>query len=49
MPPGIGFIDRKDVFRAIKEIDYKRSLMLELTDVPTASRVCDQEEEIKTY
>jgi sugar phosphate isomerase/epimerase len=48
MAPGMGYIDWEDVFRAIKEIDYKRTLMLELTDVPTASRVYDQEEEIKT-
>jgi len=49
MPPGMGVIDWEDVFRALKEIGYERTLMLELTDAPTAgSRVYNQEEEIKT-
>ncbi|MFC1716079.1 sugar phosphate isomerase/epimerase family protein [Candidatus Poribacteria bacterium] len=49
MPPGMGIIDWADVFRALVEIDYKRTLMLELTDAPTAdSRVYEQEEEIRT-
>lgn len=47
MPPGTGIIDWKDVFRALKEIGYNRTLMLELTDAPPASRSYDQEEEIK--
>ena len=48
MPPGMGIIDWEDVFRALKEIDYKRTFMLELTDAPPSSRSYDQEEEIKT-
>ena len=49
MPPGMGVIDWEDVFRALDEIGYERTLMLELTDAPTAgSRVYDQEAEIKT-
>jgi len=49
MPPGMGKIDWADVFQALSEIDYKRTLMLELTDAPTAdSRVYDQDAEIKT-
>ncbi len=49
MPPGMGNIDWKDVFRALAEINYERTLMLELTDAPTPnSRVYDQEEEIRT-
>ncbi|HGJ66169.1 TPA: sugar phosphate isomerase/epimerase [bacterium] len=46
MPPGMGFIDWEDVFLAFKEIDYKRTYMLELTDAPS-SRAYDQEKEIK--
>ena len=49
MPPGMGIIDWPDVFRALNEVGYSRTLMLELTDVPTeGSRVYDQEEEMKT-
>lgn len=49
MPPGMGNIDWADVFQALREIDYKRTLMLELTDAPTAnSRVYDQDAEIRT-
>jgi len=49
MPPGMGKIDWADVFQALSEIDYKRTLMLELTDAPTAdSRVYDQDAEIRT-
>lgn len=49
MPPGMGVIDWKEVFRALNEIGYEGTLMLELTDAPTAgSREYDQEEEIKT-
>ena len=49
MPPGMGNIYWADVFQALMEIDYKRTLMLELTDAPTAnSRVYDQEAEIRT-
>jgi len=46
MPPGMGFIDWEDVFRALKEINYNRTFMLELTDAPPASRAYDQEKEI---
>jgi sugar phosphate isomerase/epimerase len=48
MPPGMGYIDWKDVFQALKEIKYKRTLMLELTDAPPSSRSYNQEEEINT-
>lgn len=49
MPPGMGTIDWLDVFRALNQIGYKRTLMLELTDAPTAdSRKYDQDAEIKT-
>ena len=49
MAPGMGVIDWEDVFRALKEIGYKRTLMLELTDAPTPdSREYDQEAEIRT-
>ena len=48
MPPGMGNMDWEDIFRALTEIDYNRTLMLELTDAPTAdSRVYDQEKEIR--
>lgn len=46
--PGMGTINWKDVFQAFREIDYKRTLMLELTDAPPPSRIYNQEEEIKT-
>ena len=49
MPPGMGNIDWPDVFQALAEIDYKRTLMLELTDAPTPdSRVYDQDAEMRT-
>lgn len=48
MPPGMGKIDWKDVFHALKDVGYKRTIMLELTDSPTASRIYNQEEEIRT-
>jgi sugar phosphate isomerase/epimerase len=49
MPPGMGSIDWADVFQALREINYKRTLMLELTDAPTAgSRIYDQDAEIRT-
>lgn len=48
MAPGMGVIDWEDVARALKEINYNRTLMLELTDAPPASRPYDQEAEVKT-
>ena len=49
MPPGMGNIDWADVFHALREINYERTLMLELTDAPTAgSRIYDQDAEIRT-
>jgi sugar phosphate isomerase/epimerase len=49
MPPGMGNIDWPDVFQALREIDYKRTLMLELTDAPTPdSRVYNQDAEMRT-
>lgn len=49
MPPGMGNINWVDVFQALQEIDYKHTLMLELTDAPTASsRVYDQDAEMRT-
>lgn len=48
MPPGMGVIDWKDVFQALYKIGYSRTLMLELTDAPPASRSYNQEEEIKS-
>ena len=47
MPPGMGYIDWEDVFNAFKEIEYKRTFMLELTDAPPSSRAYNQEKEIK--
>lgn len=47
MPPGMGYIDWEDTFRAFKEIGYKRTFMLELTDAPPAYRTYNQDEEIK--
>ncbi len=47
MPPGMGKIDWEDVFQALKYIGYNRTIMLELTDSPTASRIYNQEEEIR--
>ena len=46
--PGMGIIDWEDVAKALKEIGYKRTLMLELTDAPPNSRAYDQEVEVKT-
>jgi D-psicose/D-tagatose/L-ribulose 3-epimerase len=46
--PGMGVIDWDDVSRAIKEIGYNRTLMLELTDAPPSSRAYDQEMEVRT-
>lgn len=48
MPPGMGYIDWEEVFKALDEINYSRTLMLELTDAPPASRMYNQEEEVKT-
>jgi len=45
--PGLGTIDWDDVFQAIKEIGYNRTLMLELTDAPPSSRSYNQDEEVK--
>jgi len=47
MPPGMGIIDWCETFTAIKEIGYKGTLMLELTDNPPDSRKYNQEFEMK--
>lgn len=47
MPPGMGKIVWEDVFLALKDIGYERTIMLELTDCPTGARIYDQEKEIR--
>jgi len=47
LPPGMGAIDWMETFKAIKEIGYKGTLMLELTDSPPYSRDYNQQLEMK--